>query len=312
MGQSSSSLSLATRRVICERVVVDGWSITEAAAAAGCSRQTASRWVARYRLGGTQGLLERSRRPHRIRLSSASVTRRVLSLRRRLRWGPHRIGWLLGVARSTVYAILRRAGVSRLPRLQLRPIPIRYEYATPGALLHLDTKKLGRIRGIGHRFGERTHRNRGIGWDVAHVAIDDHSRLAYVEVCDDEHGDTTALFTVRAVAWFARRGIRVQRILTDNGSPYRSRDFASALDQLAIRHLTTHPYHPQTNGKAEAMVKLLINEWAYARPYRSSAERTRALSRYLDFYNHRRHHGGINGQRPIDRLTVNDVPGKNT
>jgi transposase InsO family protein len=315
MGQSSSSLSLATRRVICERVVIDGWSVTEAAAAAGCSRQTASRWVTRFRLEGLDGLLDRSRRPSRIRFSKPSLVRRVLSLRRRRRWGPHRIGWLLGIARSTVYAILRRAGMHRLERIQPREPIVRYEHAHPGALLHLDTKKLGRIRGIGKRFagqGPQSARNQGIGWDVVHVAIDDHSRVSYVEVLDDECADTTTAFAWRAIQWFEQHGIGIQRILTDNGSPYRSREFADLIDQLAIRHLTTRPYRPQTNGKAEAMIKLLINEWAYARPYASSAERTRALSRYLDFYNHQRHHGGINGQRPIDRLTVNDVPGKNS
>lgn len=168
-------------------------------------------------------------------------------------------------------------------------------------MIHVDTKKLGRIKGIGKRFGG-PRSPRKLGWDVVHIAVDDHSRLAFVEVQSDELGITAAAFMGRAIDYFGSHGIAVARVLSDNGSPYRSSDFAEALADHGIRHRFTKPYHPQTNGKAEAMVKILLNGWAYARPYRSSAERTRALDRFMRFYNHERPHGGLGGQRPIDRV----------
>jgi transposase InsO family protein len=304
MGQHGSArLTVHSRLTIATRVAEQGWTVTEAARAAGVSRQTASKWVGRFRAEGQAGLHDRSTRPHRIR---ASVPTRLVGaierLRRQRRWGPRRIGWELSMAASTVYAVLRRLGLHRLSRLEPRPAPVRYEWPAPGDLLHLDTKKLGRIAGVGHRFGPRTHRNRGIGWDLVHVAIDDHSRLAYVELLDDEHGSIAAAFLERALAFYAAHGIAVARVMTDNGSPYVSRAFAEALITHEIRHIRTRPYTPRTNGKAEAMVKVLINSWAYALPYESSAERAAALPRFVDFYNHRRPHGGLNGARPIDRV----------
>jgi transposase InsO family protein len=179
---------------------------------------------------------------------------------------------------------------------------IRYEWPAPGDMVHLDTKKLGRIAGVGHRFGPRTHRNRGIGWDHVHVAIDDHSRLAYVEELTDEHPATTAAFVERALDFYRSHGIEVRRILTDNGGCYRSRLFLDTLEAHAIAERKTKPYHPQTNGKAEAMVKILINSWAYAEPFQTTAERIAALPGFIDFYNHQRPHGGLNGVRPIDRV----------
>jgi transposase InsO family protein len=215
--------------------------------------------------------------------------------------GPHRIGWALGLAASTVYGVLRRLGLHRLKRLEPRPEVIRYEWPAPGDLVHLDTKKLGRIDGVGKRFGG-PKRSRTLGWDFVHVAIDDHSRLAYVEQLSDEIGTTAAAFLERALAFFAEHGIAVHRVMTDNGSPYVSGAFASVLTERGIRHLRTRPYTPRTNGKAEAMVKVLINSWAYARPYESSAQRADALSTFIDFYNLERPHGGLNGTRPIDRI----------
>jgi len=208
---------------------------------------------------------------------------------------------LLKIARSTIYAVLRRLGLNRLARLEPRPPIKRYEWPCPGDMVHLDTKKLGRIKGIGKRFGG-PHESGARGWDYVHVAVDDHSRLAYAEVLADESGQTASEFTQRAIAAYASRGITVRRVLTDNGSPYVSKVFAAVLNEKGIKHRRTRPYTPRTNGKAEAMVKILINRWAYRRPYRSSAERRRALDQFMWNYNHRRPHGGLNGATPISRV----------
>lgn len=303
MGEHGSArLSVHSRLTIATRVIEQGWSVTAAAQAAGISRQTASKWVGRFRAEGAPGLRDRSTRPHRIRpCVPARVVRVIEQLRRQRRWGPRRIGWELQMAASTVYAVLRRLGLHRLSRLEPRPVPVRYEWPRPGDLLHLDTKKLGRFSGVGKRFGG-PRRSRHFGWDFVHVAIDDHSRLAYAEQLPDEHGVTAGAFLERALAFFDSHGVKVDRIMTDNGSPYVSRAFAEILQDHGIRHLRTRPYTPRTNGKAEAMVKVLINSWAYAEPYESSRARARALPGFLDFYNHRRPHGGLNGARPIDRV----------
>lgn len=303
MGQHGSArLSVHSRLTIARRVLEEGWSVTAAARAADVSRQTASKWVHRFAHEGPEGLRDRSTRPHRIpRTVGSHIVERIRALRMR-RMGPHRIGWTLGIARSTVYAVLRRLGLSHLRRLEPPRQVIRYEWPAPGDMVHLDTKKLGRIAGVGHRFGPRTHRNRGIGWDHVHVAIDDHSRLAYVEELTDEHPATTAAFVERALDFYRSHGIEVRRILTDNGGCYRSRLFLDTLEAHAIAERKTKPYHPQTNGKAEAMVKILINSWAYAEPFQTTAERIAALPGFIDFYNHQRPHGGLNGVRPIDRV----------
>jgi transposase InsO family protein len=303
MGQHGSArLSVHSRLTIAERVIEGGWTVTAAASAANVSRQTASKWVRRFREEGVAGLRDRSTRPLTIpRRVAAELVRAIERLRRTERLGPHRIGWVLGLAASTVYAVLRRLGLHRLRRLEPRPEVIRYEWPTPGDLVHLDTKKLGRIDGIGKRFGG-PKRSRALGWDFVHVAIDDHSRLAYAEQLSDEHGTTAAAFMERALEFFAAHGISLARVMTDNGSPYISRAFGTVLLDRGIRHLRTRPYTPRTNGKAEAMVKVLINSWAYARPYESSVERAEALTAFLDFYNRERPHGGLNGIRPIDRV----------
>jgi transposase InsO family protein len=303
MGQHGSArLSVHSRLTIAERVIEGGWTVTAAASAANVSRQTASKWVRRFREEGVAGLRDRSTRPLTIhRRVAAELVRAIEHLRRTERLGPHRIGWVLGLAASTVYAVLRRLGLHRLRRLEPRPEVIRYEWPAPGDLVHLDTKKLGRIEGIGKRFGG-PKRSRALGWDFVHVAIDDHSRLAYAEQLPDEHGTTAAAFLERALEFFAAHGISLARVMTDNGSPYISRAFGTVLAERGIRHLRTRPYTPRTNGKAEAMVKVLINSWAYARPYESSAERADSLAVFLDFYNRERPHGGLNGIRPIDRV----------
>ena len=314
MGQhGSAKLSVHSRLTIALRVQEQGWTVTAAASAANVSRQTASKWVGRYRELGEIGLRDRSTRPHTIhRRLGASVVRQIERLRRQ-RLGSHRIAWTLHLARSTVYRVLRRLGLGRLPRLEPRPDPNRYEWPAPGDLLHLDTKKLGRMgRSAGKRF-DRTQKGRtsGLGWSVVHVAVDDHSRLAYVEELGDERPETTVAFLHRALEFYASHRITVRRVMTDNGNPYRSLLWRADLSGREIRHLRTRPFTPRTNGKAEAMVKILLNGWAYARPYRSGAARSAALQPFVDFYNRERPHGGLNGARPIDRV-VNDAAERNS
>jgi transposase InsO family protein len=211
----------------------------------------------------------------------------------------------LRMPRSTVSAVLKRHGVSRLRDLEPAQPVVRYEHAAPGELLHLDVKKLGRIRGIGHRIsGDRRVRHRGAGWECVHVAIDDYSRLAYVEVLANEEAPTTAGFLRRALIFYRRHGIRVKRVLTDNAKTYTSDLFQQLCARHWLRHKRTRPYRPCTNGKAERFIQTMLREWAYKRPYTSSARRTAALPRWLDQYNHRRPHGSLGGQSPITRVVT--------
>ena len=290
-----------------------GWTITAAARAAGISRQTGSKWWHRASTGqlvDCSSAVHRQARRHPDELVAALCARR-----RELRVGPHVLGWQTGLARSSVYAILRREGLGRLDRLDPRPPVVRYERERPGELVHLDTKMLGRI---GHGGGHRIHgagvrdKFRGIGWDRVHIAIDDHSRLAYAEELPDESPATTAAFLRRAWHFYAGHGITIERILTDNGGCYRSRELAAACDELGIGHRRTRPYRPQTNGKAERMVRTLISEWAYARPFADTAERVASLPAFIDFYNRRRPHWSLAGRPPISRAPVNNLDGKNT
>jgi transposase InsO family protein len=308
MAHRNARLTPHGRLLLCRRIECEGWSVATAAAAAGVSRQTAWKWRCRLALEGPCGLAERRsarcRPPERI---GGQLLRRIVLLRLRLRVGPHWIAWLTGAPRSSVYAVLRRLGLNRLRSLQPREPVVRYCWPCAGDLLHLDTKKLGRIApGGGWHFVGRAAaaRHRGIGWNLVHVAVDDATRLAYAEELPDEHGATTAAFLERALAFYATRGITVRRLLTDNGDPYRSRAFRAATQAAGLAHLFTRPYRPQTNGKAEAFVKLVQNGWAYRRPYASGAERIAALDRYLLYYNHYRPHGGLDGLTPMQRLAL--------
>jgi transposase InsO family protein len=302
MHHASAALTVHGRRVICRRVLEEGWSVTAAATASGVSRQTASKWVNRFREAGDGGLANRSTKPRSspYRLPTRHVAR-IVRARLRLRWGPHRLSWSLRYPRSTIYAVLRRLGISRRSQLEPRARIHRYEWPAPGDLVHLDTKKLGRIDGIGKRFGG-PRRSRARGWNYVHVAIDDHSRLAYAEELPDELGSTATVFTMRAMAFFSSHGITVRRVLSDNGACYRSDVFRDTLAAAGIRTLRTRPYTPRTNGKAEAMVGVLLRGWAYRRPYSTSAERADALGTFLHTYNHHLPHGGLEGARPIDRV----------
>lgn len=295
-----------SRELLVKRVLEQGWSVGEAGEAAGLSVRTAYKWLKRYRASGLPGLADRSSRPRCSPKRTPKSDRRQIVALRRQRMSGAEIAARLKRSPSTVARILRSEGLSRLKSLEPIEPPRRYEKSRPGELLHLDIKKLGRIRGVGHRItGKRQHRNRGIGWDFVHVAIDDHSRLAYTEVLPDERQDSAIGFLQRAVAWYARHGIQVQRILTDNGSCYRSKRFAKTCRRLAMRHSFTKPYRPRTNGKAERLIQTLLREWAYRFVYHSSIQRTRWLSRFLHFYNWHREHQALGRRAPASRIPLN-------
>jgi transposase InsO family protein len=301
------------RRLLADRIAA-GWTITRAAEAAGISRQTGSKWWRRARAGEFADRSSAALRP--ATRHGPEVVAALCARRRELRVGPHVLAWEAGIAPSTMYAILRRHDLGRLDRLEPRPPVVRYERTRPGELVHLDTKQLGRIRpGGGLPAPRRTSgydKGGRPGWNRVHVAIDDHSRLAYAEELADEAPATTAAFLRRAWRFYAAHGITIERILTDNGGCYRSFDFATACDELGIGHRFTRPYRPQTNGKAERMVRTLLNEWAYARPFHDTDERRTLLPRFLDFYNRRRPHWSLAGQSPISRTPVNNLMGKNS
>ena len=291
------------------REVEAGYSQPEVARRFRVSRATVAKWVRRFREEGAGGLADRASvprsNPHR---TQPELESRICAVRRGSGFGPHRIAWALGLARSTVYAVLRRFGLNRLDQLhRVTRRPLRYEHPAPGDLLHIDVKKLGRIpEGGGHRVHGRsseTRRTRGLGLDYLHVAVDDHSRYAYVAVLPDERGASCAAFLEQALAAFARRGVRVRRVLTDNAKAYTvARSFRETAAAAGVELLHTRPYRPQTNGKAERFIQILQNEWAYARPYPSNAERLHQLPRWLYRYNARRPHGGIGGAVPASRL----------
>jgi transposase InsO family protein len=293
----------ASRAVLVERVTKQGWSVRGAAESLGMSERRGYAWLARYRVEGEAGLQDRSSRPHRIvRRMANDRLERALVLRRQRR-STGEIAGMIGMPRSTLARWLARNGLGRLRQLAPPEPARRFQKQTPGELVHLDIKKLGRIGRIGHRItGDRRSRARGIGWEFAHVAIDDASRLAYVEVLEDERGPTATAFLRRALDFFASSGIRVQALLTDNGSCYVSRPFASTCAELGLRHLRTRPYRPRTNGKAERFIQTLQREWAYAFAFPSSRLRTALLPRYLHFYNCHRAHASLGGAPPISRL----------
>jgi len=313
---ANAALSWSGRRELARRVVDEGWTLTAAAEAAGVSVRCARKWVGRYR-SGDQQLLDRSSAPRRVANRTPAERVAVIVKLRRLRMTAAEIAETLSMPLSTVSAVLPRSGLGRLGRIGLEPA-IRYERTRPGELIHVDIKKLGRIEGgAGHRvggrvasLGQRRHydehgRRRGAtGWEYVHVAVDDYSRLAYAEVLADERATTAAGFLRRALAFFARYGIRVERVLTDNGSAYVSTIHALTCRTLGIRHLRTRPRRPQTNGKAERFIRTLLQAWAYGAIYRSSTERTTALDGWLWHYNHRRRHSALGHQAPISRTNL--------
>ena len=289
----------ASRALVAKRLEQRAWS-EDQAATLGISQRTAYKWLARYRAEGEAGLVDRSSRPHRIpRMTTPGRCELIVQLRR-CRLTGQQIARRLRMPRSTVACVLKRADLARLRDLEPPQPVVRYEYGEPGGLIHLDIKKLARIVRIGHRItGNRRDTTDGAGWEYVHVAIDDASRLAYVEVLANEQATTTARFIRRALIFFKRHGIRVRRVLTDNGSAYRSLLVAQICSCRQIRHIFTRPYRPQTNGKAERFIQTLLREWAYKRPYSSSARRNAALPTWLNYYNLRRPHGSLEYRPPI-------------
>jgi len=313
----NAALSWSGRRLLAERVLVQGWTLTAAAAAAGVSVRCARKWVGRYRVEGEQGLSDRSSAPRSVANRTPADRVALIIGLRQLRMTAAEIAEVLSMPLSTVSAVLTRSGVGRLGRIGLEPA-VRYERSRPGELVHIDIKKLGRIEGgAGKRVGGRTTgagrprrrdaagRDRGtIGWEFVHVAVDDYSRLAYAEVLPDEKATSAIGFLQRALSFFARHGITVERVLTDNGSAYISTIHALTCRRHGIRHLRTRPRRPQTNGKAERFIRTLLNGWAYAAIYRNSHERTAALDGWLWHYNHRRRHSALGHQPPITRTNL--------
>jgi len=315
---ANAPLSPIGRRRVVDRVMVEGWSVTAAAEAAGVTERTVYRWLSRFRREGQAGLVDRRSVPGHIPHKTPADRVSAICELRQLRLTAAEISVKLQMPLSTVSAVLKREGLGKRSRLD-PPEPInRYERSAPGELIHVDVKKLGRIvggpgwratgRGAGNRRSKTKTDAAGVrrglsGWEAVHVAIDDYSRLAYVEVLPDEKAQTSVGFLERAVAFFAGHGITIERVMTDNGSPYVSHTHAAACRQLGIRHLRTQPYRPRTNGKAERFIQTLIHGWARARTYSSSAERTAALDAWLDHYNFIRPHGALSHKPPGSRLT---------
>ena len=329
MSHANAALTPKARLRLARLIVEDGWTAAMAAEMFMVSPVTARKWAARYRAEGVAGMQDRSSRPRSCpRKTAPPVVRKIVRLRWRQRLGPVQIGGQLGIAASTVHAVLVRCRINRLTHIdRVTGEPIRrYEHPHPGALIHVDVTKFGNIPdGGGHRFvgrqqGRRNKaatpgllrgadRNPRTGTAFLHTVVDDHSRMAYVEICSDEKAATAVAVLRRATAWFAQRGVIIERVLSDNGSCYRARAWRDTCAELGITHKRTRPYRPQTNGKAERFHRTLADGWAYARFYGSEAERRAALPRWLHFYNHHRVHSAIGGP-PISRL--NNLPGHHT
>jgi transposase InsO family protein len=310
---ANAALSLTQRRRMVRRVLEQSWSLSSAAAAAEVSERTCSKWVGRYRAEGELGLLDRSSAPRHVANRTDERAVQAIAALRRLRFTGPEIAELLDRPLSTVSGILTRIGMGRLGRLGLEPAQ-RYQRERPGELIHIDIKKLGRIQGgAGHRMTGRRHYNprptnilgrrpNTVGYSFIHIAIDDCTRLAYAEALPDEKATSAIAFLRRAIAFYRRHGVTVERVMTDNGSAYISALHAIACRTLGIRHLRTRPRRPQTNGKAERFIRTMLAGWAYGALYGSERERTAALDGWLWTYNHRRRHSAIGRQPPITRL----------
>ncbi len=294
------------RQLICTRVRDEGWKVIDAANAAGCSERTAHKWLARYDAG--EPMTDRSSRPHHSPTKTSAETEAVIETLRRLRMTGPEIAVKLDMPLSTVTLVLKRVGLNRLSKLEPPEPPNRYCRRHPGELIHIDIKKLGRFSKPGHRVtgrgpGHHTHR---AGWEAVHVCVDDTSRVAYVEVLPDQTASTCVGFLDRAIAWFAERGITIERVMTDNGSGYVSKLWSAHCRQIGVRHLRTKPYRPRTNGKAERFIQTMLREWAYAAVYQTSEQRHQALGPWVWRYNHQRLHSALGHKTPISRLHQED------
>jgi transposase InsO family protein len=302
----NARLTVEGRKLLVGRIAVMG--LRAAAEAAGVSLRTARKWLRRFEQEGLAGLADRSSRPSRTRASVDEALQRSIGQLRRLRMPMRRIAELVGRSVSTVARWLARLGLSSLRALDpVRPV-VRYEHTAPGEMLHMDTKKLGRIVRPGHRIsGDRRDTVDGAGWEFAHVAIDDHSRAGFVQMHADERKDSATAFLKTTVARFACQGVTIKRLLTDNGPAYRSRLFNKTCQALGIKHTYTRPYTPQTNGKVERFIQTCLREWAYGRLWHTSAERTAWLTAFLDYYNNRRAHSALGYRPPASRLGGNNL-----
>jgi transposase InsO family protein len=302
---NNARLTPMGRACLVHRVVVLGWSIRATAKAAGVDPRTVRRWLQRFEERGHEGLKDRSSRPHHSpRRTAAAVEKRIVELRHR-RWSMERIAEAVLVSRATVCRVLTRQGLNRLSALEPKEPPRRYQHEHPGDLLHLDIKKLGRFRVAGHRVTNvRTKQSEGMGWEFVHVAIDDRSRISFTEIHSDERWSSAVAHLRHAVEYYAKLGVTIRRLLTDNGSCYRSKEFAKACEELGLKHSFTRPYTPRTNGKAERFIQTALREWAYAHRYESSAERAAHLPRWTHEYNWHRRHGSLQGKPPINVLEL--------
>jgi transposase InsO family protein len=299
----NARLTPAGRALMCARVREQGWTIEEAADAAGVSMRCCFSWLARWDAG--ESMADRSSRPKTSPTKTSRELESVIEELRCLRWTSTRIAGTLAVPTSTVCAVLNRLGLNRLWKLEPPEPPNRYCRRHAGELVHIDIKKLGRFNVPGHRVtgrGKGRHGNRGVGWEFVYVAVDDTTRLAYVEILDNERADTAEGFLKRTVAWFASQGVTVRAVMTDNGSPFVSKTWAARCKQMTLRHRRTRPYRPRTNGKAERFIQTLLREWAYACAYPSSHHRRRALLPWIRYYNCQRPHGGLGHKTPSSRL----------
>jgi transposase InsO family protein len=293
-----------SRALIVQRVEQEGWTVEKTAEAFGVSPRTVYKWRRRWQAAGLPGLADRSTRPQcSPGRTSRPQEERICRLRRDQRLPAIQIARKLRIARSTVGAVLRRAGLAQLEPAAPRAPVVRYERQRPGELVHVDIKSLGRIEGVGHRIhGDRRHRVKGIGWEHAHVCVDDASRVAYVELLPTLRAPDACGFVRRALQWFARHGVTVERVMTDNGSAYVSQPFRALCQELGVRHIRTRPYRPRTNGKAERFIQTLLREWAYGRPYTHSRWRARSLTPWVERYNSERPHTSLGYKTPMTRL----------
>ena len=303
----NAKLTPRGRAVIVRRVLEEGQTPQAVATACGACERTVRKWVARFRAEGSQGLRDRSSRPHKVRQPTPAPVVQQIAALRHLRCTGAQIAAELGVSSATVSRVLRRLGLNRLEALEPAEPPRRYERQHPGELIHIDIKKLGRFESPGHRVtGDRTGQSnrRGIGWEFLHVCIDDHSRVAFSQIMPDEKKESATAFLRAALAYYQSLGVAVSRVMTDNGACYKAFAFRDACRTLGLKHIRTRPYTPRTNGKAERFIQTALREWAYARAYRNSTQRAHQLPAWLHRYNWHRPHASLNANTPISRLRL--------
>lgn len=303
----NARLTVHSRADLVRRVRVERQPVEAVGEAFGVSIRTVRKWVARYQAEGAEGLKDRSSRPRRLRKPTPAEAVAEIERLRRQRWTGKQIAAEVGVSPATVSRILRRLGLNRIKALEPAEPVRRYERQHPGELIHIDIKKLGRFDKVGHRItGDRTgqSKSRGVGWEFVHVSIDDASRLAFSQILPDEKKESAAAFLKAAMAYYQSLGVSVERVMTDNGSCYRSKAFRDACRQLRIRHIRTRPYTPKTNGKAERFIQTALREWAYAQAYPTSDRRAEELPIWLHRYNWHRPHGSLKSKPPISRLAL--------